>query len=129
MKTPLAERFERHVSPEPNTGCWLWTGNVLDHRDPKRMYGVLRRGSKDDGMILAHRASWEIHHGPIPAGKDMRLKGRYRGSTVGLQAAAAEKRSRTHCKRSHALSGDNLIPSALRAGRRDCKLCAVERRQ
>jgi len=27
----LADRFWRHVSPEPNTGCWLWTG-VVDRK-------------------------------------------------------------------------------------------------
>lgn len=28
MTLDLPERFESKISPEPNTGCWLWTGAV-----------------------------------------------------------------------------------------------------
>lgn len=45
-------------------GCWEWQG----YRMP-RGYGTF--GMKVDGkhrMFLAHRVSWELHHGPIPAG-------------------------------------------------------------
>lgn len=33
-------------------------------------YGSLRRGGggKRSPLVLAHRASWEIHYGPIPEG-------------------------------------------------------------
>lgn len=50
------------VIPEPNTGCWLWTGRVHDGR---HAYGrlVLRgRG------ISAHRLSWIVYRGEIPEG-------------------------------------------------------------
>jgi len=40
--------------------CWLWTA-ALD----KDGYGKLRVG---DRKLLAHRASWAIHNGPIPEG-------------------------------------------------------------
>jgi len=39
----------------------------------------------------------------------------------GIAAAAVEKRSRTHCKRGHALSGQNLFITS--AGSRGCKEC------
>ena len=52
-------RFMTLFSPEPNTGCWLWTG-ALSPTD----YGLFRAGG---AHYRAHRASWEIHHGPIPA--------------------------------------------------------------
>lgn len=46
--------------PEPNTGCWLWSGSAM--RDG---YGrVCQRGK----TVLAHRWAWELTHGPIPAG-------------------------------------------------------------
>jgi len=36
-RRPLDQRFEQKWTPEPNTGCWLWTGSV-----DKRGYGQLR---------------------------------------------------------------------------------------
>jgi HNH endonuclease len=41
-------------------GCWPWQG--AGHADG---YGQLGSGRKN---ILAHRISWELHNGPIPAG-------------------------------------------------------------
>ena len=57
MKT-LIERFEYRVSPEPNTGCWLWMGgtNVWG-------YGLMSLGRKVDGATSAHRVSYKIYKG------------------------------------------------------------------
>ena len=30
---PEAERFEAQYTPEPNTGCWLWTGAAHAERN------------------------------------------------------------------------------------------------
>jgi hypothetical protein len=57
----LADRLARHVVPEPNTGCWLWTGAV--NRDG---YGRLPLAR---GEIRAHRLSYELSVGPIPSGR------------------------------------------------------------
>lgn len=40
--------------------CWLWTGAT------SREHGVLV--GEDGKMVYAHRLSWELHNGPIPAG-------------------------------------------------------------
>lgn len=49
---------------QPNLGkCWVWAGGVSS-----RGYGSMRRGKRIDGDIRAHRASWLIHKGEIPAG-------------------------------------------------------------
>ena len=61
---PLAERFAAKISPEPNTGCWLWTGAVKKTTG----YGFIQVGRMSDGQKLAHRYSWEAHRGPIPPG-------------------------------------------------------------
>jgi hypothetical protein len=58
---PLAVRFWAKV--QKSAGCWTWTANHL----PKG-YGVIGVGAADQGLKLAHRVSWEIHFGPIPAG-------------------------------------------------------------
>lgn len=58
---PFAERFWAKVSPEPNTGCWLWTGARNNHG-----YGVMSAGG--DGERHAHRIAWILERGPIPDG-------------------------------------------------------------
>jgi hypothetical protein len=57
----LIERFWPRVDKSSDDGCWLWTGE----RD-RRGYGRLSGTDWTDGNKLAHRASWEIHFGPIP---------------------------------------------------------------
>ena len=56
--TPI-ERFMAKVSPEPNCGCWLWTGAY--HRQGYGQFAL--SGSR---IVLAHRASWALHHGYMP---------------------------------------------------------------
>jgi hypothetical protein len=58
---PLQVRFWRYVSK--SSGCWLWTG-----KRERNGYGRIQQGGKDSPLIGAHRLSYEIHHGPIPAG-------------------------------------------------------------
>ena len=58
---PAAIRFERHYIPEPNSGCWLWLGRL------DRGYGLFRMDPKKPGHG-AHRASYQIFKGEIPAG-------------------------------------------------------------
>ncbi len=53
------DEFMDRAIPEPNSGCWLWIGNV----DPSTGYG--RFGHLNES---AHRASYEMHVRPIPEG-------------------------------------------------------------
>lgn len=50
-----AENFHKKYLPEPNSGCWLWTGFINVGGYGKTAYNE-----------AAHRRSWEIHFGPIP---------------------------------------------------------------
>lgn len=61
--TPLAERLEKRTdrSAGPD-GCWLWTGYKN-----RSGYGVLGRGTRHAGNVLAHRAAYELARGPIAA--------------------------------------------------------------
>jgi hypothetical protein len=58
-------RFWRHV--DRSGDCWLWTGTVAGFG-----HGWVRVGGKATGdrrrSIAAHRLSWELAYGPIPAG-------------------------------------------------------------
>lgn len=60
-KPSFQERFMAKVSPEPNSGCWLW----MPKPAASHGYGVIGLGRK---VITAHRASWIIHSGEIPDG-------------------------------------------------------------
>lgn len=60
--TTFAEHLDLRTIPEPNSGCLLWTG--WTHHEG---YGAFRSGGGNK-YKFAHRASWEHHHGPIPAG-------------------------------------------------------------
>jgi uncharacterized Zn finger protein (UPF0148 family) len=59
-KTIRQQRAERDRRPEPNTGCLLWTGSVIEDG-----YGRL---SVDGKLELVHRAVWIVRHGPLPDG-------------------------------------------------------------
>ena len=43
----LFERIESRISPEPNTGCWLWMGSITGNG-----YGNIRVKS---GTTLVHK--------------------------------------------------------------------------
>jgi hypothetical protein len=58
---PLLDRFEAKYTPEPNSGCWLWTASR--HRQG---YGQMQ---VDGRPVPAHRVAYELFVGPIPAGQ------------------------------------------------------------
>lgn len=60
---PFPERFEMQYIPEPNTGCWLWTGGITSSGYPLIRY----RGAR----IGAHRAAYLEFMGAIPQGMDV----------------------------------------------------------
>jgi HNH endonuclease len=60
----IADRFWRYVSPEPNSGCWLWTT-----QHDKDGYGRLGRSPWEGGReTIAHRLAWTLLVGPVPGG-------------------------------------------------------------
>lgn len=58
---PLAERFWEKV--RKSDGCWEWTGS----RNAAG-YGKLSEGAAGSPRLRAHRVSWELANGPVPAG-------------------------------------------------------------
>jgi hypothetical protein len=59
-KKPVTQRIFENMTPEPNTGCWLWTGHVNEYG-----YGILGIEHK---ARAAHRVSYEGYNGPISQG-------------------------------------------------------------
>lgn len=66
MNEAQLAQFWKHISPEPNSGCWLWTGAT------RMGYGAitLSDGGKSK-MWCAHRLAYTHYKGPIPAGHYM----------------------------------------------------------
>jgi hypothetical protein len=116
---PLAERIERFTVPEPNTGCWLWGGTV----DTKG-YGQLHVGGR---LLRAHRVSYELNKGAIPAGLELDHKCRVRRcvNPEHLEPVTHREnlrrggllRRRESCKNGHPLTPENL--------RKNGRMCAV----
>lgn len=64
-KRSIADRFREKYRVDAASGCWLWSSSL------RKGYGVWALGRNSDGTarrIIAHRASYVLHHGPIPPG-------------------------------------------------------------
>lgn len=134
----LSEKFNRHITSKPETGCWLWSGARL-----KRGYGHMGHDGK---YLLAHRVAYELEFGPIPEGllvlhecdnptcvrpshlltgthadntADMLSKGRGRKPETYLNPKRV-----THCKRGHEMTPDNIIWTGHGKTRR-CRVCTM----
>lgn len=107
-------------------GCWEWTG-----AKNAGGYGVCR-GQQ------AHRASYELLVGPIPAGLQLDHLCRNRAcvnpdhlepvtrkvNILRGEGVAAKNARKTHCLNGHELTGHNLIQHK---GGRECRACARRR--
>ena len=60
INKPLTSRLVEYVSPEPNSGCHLWTGALNFYGYATSYWKGLRIGM--------HRVAFELANGPIPKG-------------------------------------------------------------
>lgn len=124
-RDPL-ERFMDFVSPEPNTGCWLWMGQLsnvgyglfnLDYRirNAHRVAYELVKGAIPDGLVLDHLCRVPSCVNPDHLEPVAQRENVLRGISL-----AACRAAMTHCLRGHVLSEENLYRYKTQ---RRCKTC------
>jgi|ERR1017187_5039407 hypothetical protein len=120
------ERLLQLVSPEPNSGCWLWLGDVK--------WNGYARITINGRRTVAHRVSYELHGGVIPEGLELDHTCRVRCCVnprhlepvthaenlrrgIGAELTRLRKAAITHCKAGHPLVSVDC------RGSRYCNIC------
>lgn len=103
--------------------CWVWLGKLNNYG-----YGIVFRNGKE---LSAHRVSYELMFGEIPAGLviDHLCRNRACVNPMHMQpvtnsenVSRGSRKLQTHCIHGHPLSGNNL---RIRPdGHRACRTCA-----
>lgn len=124
----LAEWLAKRTDRDPSTNCLLWNRSVQGG-------GYAQTKSPWGNAIGVHRLVYLVFVGPLNDSLEVHHTCGNRRccepshltalSDIGHKHADANwAGNKTHCKRGHPLSGDNLSPSRLKAGKRICKTCA-----
>ena len=124
----MIEGFFRRV--EKTDQCWLWLAGKN-----KDGYGKVKIHGRS---LQAHRVSWEIHHGPIPAGLNVLHRcdnpacvnpaHLFVGTALDNNRDRDAKgrngcSKRTHCPRGHEYTHEN---TTVWNGTRKCRACKRE---
>jgi len=133
----VADRLATKISPEPNSGCWLWTGCVDENG-----YG---RFLLDGKNRRAHRVAYSCFKAPVPAGLTLDHLCRVRSCVNpdhmepvtlaenirrGDQGPKGWKRHNTHCPHGHALVPANVGWHRVRGKlNRQCLTCRRAQRR
>ena len=97
--TDMEVRFWKHV--DKTDTCWNWTGGKTEG------YGMFRVSNYPRKMRGAHRVSYEMHAGPIPAGKviDHRCRNRLCVRPDHLRVVTQKQNGEHKAVESHGRSG------------------------
>lgn len=129
-RVPLAIRFWAKVDYWDPDHCWLWIGARTGSG-----YGALHEGAPSEHQLSAHRVSYELLVGPIPAGLTIdhlcRVKAcvnpkhlepvTQRENTMRNGSVVALNAQKTRCHRGHPF--DSLNTWIDKRGKRYCRTC------
>ncbi len=153
VKKTLRQHLDEKIKITAN-GCWEWVGARNNkgygtlciridgiHRPwlAHRLVYELYRGPIPNGLPLDHLCKNRAcvnpaHLEPVTTAENNRRspqikktgwKRNLAGLAFGIEASATARRAKTHCKRGHPLSGDNLTID--KHGWRYCRACDNER--
>lgn len=104
-ETAVSDMYDRFVSPEPMSGCWVWIG-----ARNQGGYGQVRYKSHTH---LAHRVIYESFNGLIPDGLQLDhlcktpscVNPKHLEAVTGQINTRRGVGSKTHCAQGHILSG------------------------
>lgn len=126
VQRAMTDRFSVKYKVDAKTGCWVWTGS----KQPSG-YATLWNGARPE---QGHRISYRMFCGDIPDGHEIDHVCRNRSCVNPDHLRAVSHRenmrcsdtvmgrnaAKSHCKRGHLLSGDNL---KIIRGSRQCREC------
>lgn len=130
---PVKERLIERSIIDPDTQCWVWQGSLV----PTAGTGYGRINVRGKAM-LAHRAAYEEWIGPIPEGLEIdhhcentrcvnpdHLEAvTHQVNSVRSSGTAAANARKTHCKRGHEFTEENIYWQTGRYGKqRVCRAC------
>lgn len=127
----LPDRFLDKISPDPNTGCWLWTGAINNQG-----YGIMSLTTDKKRCVLAHRFAFQSEYGPIPDGKELDHEchtplcvnpGHLEPVTHKVNMERSVRAIRTHCVNGHPRTAENTYIRKDRPGTKQCAACNVEK--
>lgn len=123
MRGSLEMRFWAKVERGVPEACWPWLGGKSSAG-----YGAIRSDAPGWPMLKAHRVAYEIAKGTIGEGMVIDhtcankacVNPAHLDAVTGAENSTRFSQRRTHCRRGHALTPDNLVK---RNRLKQCRTC------
>lgn len=134
----LPESFWEKCIPEPNSGCWLWTGAIsgpgyasfaVKRRtcNAHTLTAIAEHGPRPDGLVLDHKCRMRSCVNPAHLEFVTERVNCHRSPPrMAGKGSADLQRAKTHCAQGHAFTPENTIHGT-QGGRRGKRVSARRR--